>query len=165
MRTNRNTQHHHVSTGRVRLAWARQAARAAAAAITLLSVLLLPGAVAAEPTATLRTFVGQWYGHTRSLTVDSKGVAREFLGSGCCDPLVRLRLHLYAPGGTASNATVKAYVSWVHILDARAFGPSFPRPHTGQVVTWRLHNGVLTEPATHIVYCDYAADDKGRCGA
>ena len=165
MKANPNTQHNQVRATRARRGWTRQTARSAAAAITLLSILLLPNPVAAEPTATLRAFVGQWYGHTRSLTVDSRGVAHEFLSSGCCDPLVRLRLHLYSPGGTANNATVKAYVSWVHILDARAFGPSFPRPRTGQIVTWRLHNGVLTEPATHIIYCDYAAEEKGRCGA
>jgi hypothetical protein len=165
MTVSRHTRHQPVWRGSARRARTRQIARAAAAAITLLSILLLPSAVSAEPTATLRTFVGSWYGHTRSLVVDSRGVAHEFLGSGCCDPLVRLRLHLYAPRGTANNATVKAYVSWVHILDARAFGPSFPRPRTGQVVTWRLHNGVLTEPATHIVYCDSAADEQGRCGA
>jgi len=136
-----------------------------AAAVIGLSGSLLPAVAIAERPATLTTFAGQWYGHTRSLTVNSKGVAQEFLSAGCCDPLVRLRLRLYAPRGTATNASVKAYVSWVHILDPRAFGPSFPAPHTGEIVTWRLDNGVLAEPATHINYCDYAASGKGTCGA
>lgn len=60
---------------------------------------------------------------------------------------------------------MKAYVSWVHVLDARAFGPSFPPPRAGQIVTWWLHNGVLTEPATHIIYCNYVTQMKGTCGA
>lgn len=154
----------HAKQAPVRSSPRRRPVKSCAAALSLVA-LLLPGSAAAESTAALGTFQGRWYGHTRSLVVDSKGVAHEFLSSGCCDPLVRLRLHLYAPHGTARNATIKAYVSWVHILDARAFGPSFLAPHMGQIVTWRLHDGVLTEPATHINYCDYSASMKGRCGA
>jgi hypothetical protein len=135
------------------------------AAVISLAGSVLPAIAIADRPATIRTFAGQWYGHTRSLTVDLRGVAREFLSAGCCDPLVRLRLHLYAPRGTATDASVKAYVSWVHILDPRAFDPSFPAPRTGEIVTWRLNNGVLAEPATHINYCDYAASGEGTCGA
>jgi hypothetical protein len=136
-----------------------------AATVISLSGPLLPAVALAERPATLRTFVGQWYGHTRSLTVDSKGVAHEFLSAGCCDPLVRLRLRLYAPRGTATDASVKAYVSWVEILDPRAFDHAFPPPRTGEIVTWRLDDGVVAEPATHINYCDHSASGKGMCGA
>lgn len=144
---------------------ARRPPRTPASLIALLAGLVFATPAGAVGKATLATFAGEWYGHTRSLSVDTKGLVREFIGSGCCDPIVRLRLHLYSPRGSATRASVKAYVSWVRILDRRAFNSSFPAPRVGQKVTWRLQNGVLTEPATNITYCDPNADEKGRCGA
>ncbi len=143
----------------------RRSAVASASLAALVAAVFLANSASALSDGSLRPFVGQWYGHTRSLSVDGHGLAREYLSAGCCDPIVRLHLHLYSPRGTVTRATVKAYVSWVHILDPRAFNHSFPAPRVGQIVIWRLQDGVLMEPATHITYCDVGAGAEGRCGA
>ncbi len=123
------------------------------------------GASAAGRAATVRTFAGPWYGHTRGLSISSKGHAVESISDGCCDRIVVLHMTLYGPRGTATNATVLARVTFVHIYEPSAFGPKFPPPHPGEVTILRLNNGVITEPLTRINYCDLASDEKGTCGA
>lgn len=123
------------------------------------------GAWAAGRAVTMSTFAGHWYGHTRGLSISSKGHAVESISDGCCDRTVVLHMTLYRPRGTATNATVSARVIFVHIYDLGAFGPKLPPPHLGEVTRLRLNKGVITEPLTRINYCDLAADEEGTCGA
>ncbi len=114
--------------------------------------------------ATLATFAGRWLGHTRSLRITRKGYANESIGSGCCDPVIDLKLRLSRPRGTSRNASVSARVTAVRVHDKRAFTKANPAPHVGETRGLRLKHGVITEPLTHTNYCDRAAGRRGTCG-
>lgn len=122
------------------------------------------GATAASH-ATLRTFAGTWYGHTRSLKITSKGVATESVGSGCCNPVIDLAFRLSHPRGTSSNASATARVVAVDVHDDGAFTNSDPAPRVGQTKRLRLRDGVITEPFTGTNYCNRRSGRKGTCGA
>ena len=121
-------------------------------------------AMASGRGATLATFAGLWYGHTRSLTIDRNGLARESISDGCCHRLIDLQMHLYRPRGVVGNATVMVRVTWVHIHDT-SFSPGYSPPRAAETARLRLRGGVITEPLTGTNYCDLAADMQGRCGA
>ena len=120
---------------------------------------------AAAKKATLRTFAGTWYGHTRSLKITRKGRAKESVGDGCCNPVIDLKLRLSKPRGTRRRASVRARVTWVKVRDKSYFSKKHPPPHVGQRRRMRLRNGVITEPFIHTNYCDRRAGRKGICGA
>jgi hypothetical protein len=115
--------------------------------------------------ATLRTFAGTWYGHTRSLKITRKGRAKESIGDGCCHPVIDLRLRLSKPRGTRRRASVRARVTWVKVRDKSYFSKKHPAPHVGQRRRMRLRNGVIKERLTGATYCNSKASDKGICGA
>jgi hypothetical protein len=119
----------------------------------------------ASGSATLATFAGTWLGHTRDLRITAGGHARESIGSGCCDPVINLQLQLSRPRGTSGYATVAARVTAIDVLDPSAFTSANPAPHLGETRRLLLRHGVITEPLTHIDYCDMAAGEKGVCGA
>ena len=118
----------------------------------------------AESSATLATFGGSWYGHTRGLNITSDGRANESIGSGCCDPVIDLELRLTSPTGTSSDASVTAIVVAVTVRDPTAYSSSNPPPRVGERTRLRLSSGVITEPLTQTNYCGDAAP-KGTCGA
>lgn len=115
--------------------------------------------------ARLVTFAGAWGGHTRGMTITRSGHAKESIGSGCCDPIVDLRLRLSHPRGTSTNASVTVRVVAVTVQDSSAFTKAHPAPQVGQTGRMKLKNGVITEPLTDTTYCDKAAGLKGVCGA
>src|SRR3954468_13858898 len=115
--------------------------------------------------ATLRTFAGTWYGHTRSLKITRKGRAKESIGDGCCNPVIDLRLRLSKPRGTRRRASVRARVTWVKVRDKSYFSKKHPAPHVGQRRRMRLRNGVIKETLTGATYCNWKASRKGICGA
>jgi hypothetical protein len=135
------------------------------AALAVLIAATVADAAAPAPKATLATFAGTWGGHTRSLTISRKGVAKESVGSGCCDPIIDLKLRLSHPRGTKGNASIKAKVTWVRVRDKSAYTKKHPAPHVGQTARLRLKHGVITEPLTETNYCDEAAGKRGTCGA
>jgi hypothetical protein len=145
--------------------------------VTILAVVAVALAVAAvsqagashrsadaRARATMRTFSGVWYGHTRSLTVHRSGKASESVGDGCCDPIIDVRMRLSRVTGTNKKATVRALVTYVKVHDASAFGSSHPAPHVGEVKRLRLNHGILHEPFTDQIYCGSKAP-AGACGA
>lgn len=115
--------------------------------------------------ATLATFAGAWYGHTRSLVITGNGRATEVIGSGCCDPVIDLHLQLSGPAGTMSNASVTATVTAVIVRDPKFYPPGNPPPRVGQSAKLTLKNGEIVEPITNTNYCNNAAGAKGLCGA
>jgi hypothetical protein len=124
------------------------------------------GAVTASAhKATLRTFAGTWYGHTRSLKITRKGRAKESIGDGCCNPVIDLRLRLSKPRGTRRRASVRARVTWVKVRDKSYFSKKHPAPHVGERRRMRLRNGVIKETLTGATYCNRKASRKGICGA
>src|SRR3954451_2519200 len=136
-----------------------------AAAASEASATRADAARGAAHRATLATFAGTWYGHTRGLVITRHGHAKESIGDGCCDPIVDLTLRLSHARGTRSNATVRARVTSVHVHNRRAFTRSNPPPRVGERRRLRLRHGVIKEPITRTNYCSYKADVRGTCGA
>jgi hypothetical protein len=115
--------------------------------------------------ATLASFAGTWGGHTRGLTIAANGIGKEVVYAGCCDHVINLRLRLSRPRGTENNATALVQVVAEHIYDPADFSNAYPAPHVGETRTLRLRNGVITEPMTHLTYCETAQQARGTCGA
>jgi hypothetical protein len=128
------------------------------------AALLAPSAsTASSPQASLATFKGTWYGHTRYLQITAHGLAKESIGDGCCDPIIDLSFTLSNPRGTPHNATVMATVTQVHVRNKSEFSKSAPAPTVGETRVIRLYNGVITETLTGAKYCgDHA---PSVCGA
>jgi hypothetical protein len=115
--------------------------------------------------ATLKTFAGSWFGHTRSLKITRKGHAREDIGDGCCDPVITLRFRLSHVRGTSRSASARAVVTAVHVHDRSDFPKGSPPPHVGEVRRIHLRHGVISERLTGTNYCNMKADQTGVCGA
>jgi hypothetical protein len=130
---------------------------AIAAAITLT-------AAGGSDRATLRPFVGTWYGHTRSLVVDRAGVTRESISDGCCDPVIRLTTRLSHPRRVGSSVVATATVVRARIFDRSAFGTRAP-PRAGDRGRFTLRRGIVRDSLTQATYCDSRASRLGRCGA
>jgi hypothetical protein len=126
--------------------------------------ILAAAASATPPPATLRTFAGEWVGHTRILKVTRAGRATEQVDDGCCTRVYSVTLQLSRPRGTARTATVTARVAAVHVYE-RAFARSHPFLRPGAVGRLTLRNGVVTDSLTGVTYCNQAADRRGTCGA
>lgn len=70
--------------------------------------------VAAPREASLATFTGYWWGHTRSLRITPNGRGVEAISSGCCLRVINLHFRLSRASGTSQNATAVATVSESH---------------------------------------------------
>ncbi|MEU0885673.1 hypothetical protein ABZ345_44425 [Lentzea sp. NPDC005914] len=116
----------------------------------------------AKPAVDLTVFVGQWTGHTRSLTITPDGRAKEHVGDGCCHPIIDLEFSVSAPRGIPAAATATITVTSVAVHD---WPMTQPAPRVGQAATIGLANGVITEPLAGGTYCDHAASMAGICGA
>lgn len=157
--------------------WLRQDARMrkrSAVLVGLLTAVLLPSAAAGatpiqvhvmQSKATVRTFAGDWYGHTRGLVISKHGHGQESIGNGCCDEVIKLRFHLSAVRGGARHASAKARVTHVHVYDHSYYSRSNPPPHVGEVRRITLRRGVINEKITGTNYCNMHADMTGACGA
>jgi hypothetical protein len=121
----------------------------------LLGLLVLAGALVATAAAapprpaTVSAFVGDWWGHTRSLQISRTGQAVEVVDDGCCTRVVSLRFRLLRPSGTVQDATVGFRVTSVGRWDAPG-----PRPRVGQLGRLRLRDGIVVDPLTGANYCN-----------
>jgi Cutinase len=110
-------------------------------------------------------FRGNWLGHTRELTISRSGQAKEMISIGCCDLVLRMRLQLSNIRGSSEKGSARMRVTSVHVHDWSAFSTSFRPPRVGDGGTLRLRYGIITEPLTRDIYCDYKQQASGKCGA
>jgi hypothetical protein len=136
---------------------------AAAAAISQAATGTRPALPSAK--ATLQTFAGEWYGHTRSLTITKGGVASESIGDGCCNPVIDLKLKLSRPRGVTTYAVARVTVIAVTVRDPAAYDAAHPAPHIGQIGQLHRRHGVVRDKITGATYCNQTAGAKGLCGA
>src|SRR5436190_23455876 len=124
--------------------------------------MLVTAGAGPPPPATVATFAGDWWGHTRSLLITRSGQAQEVVDDGCCTRVVSLRFRLLRPTGTVKDATVAFRVTAVGRWDA-----SSPRPHVGQPGHLRLRDGIVVDLLTDANYCnDRTRPVRARlCGA
>ena len=133
---------------------------------TVLVGLALAVAVPATASAvSLSTFVGEWGGHTRGLTISHKGRGVETIGDGCCDEIIDLTFRVSRPRAGAHGALATITVTSVKVHDKSAFTKAHPAPHVGSVGTLRLAHHVLHESLTRTIYCDETSGMRGTCGA
>lgn len=108
--------------------------------------------------ATLATFAGTWYGHTRSLRITRTGLATESIGAGCCNHAITFTMRLSDPSGTTSVGSVLTRVVAVLEVNPADFNRASPTPEVGQTGQMTLRHGVIVDPFLHADYCDMAAD-------
>jgi hypothetical protein len=130
-----------------------------------IAVALALTAAGGSDRTTLRPFVGTWIGHTRSLTVDRNGLAKELVSDGCCDLVIRLTARLSHPRRAGDSIVATATVVRARIYDRSAFRPGHAPPHIGQRGAFTLRRGIITEHLTEMTYCNARASRLGRCGA
>lgn len=114
--------------------------------------------------AAFANFVGQWYGHTRELTITNSGVATESIGNGCCDPVIDVTYQLSNPKQEGDTWTVPATVTAVQVHPGWQ-GANQPAPQIGQSYNLTLSRGVIVSSLVGTNYCDTEADQAGTCGA
>jgi hypothetical protein len=130
--------------------------------LALVGALAATAAGAPPRPATVSTFAGDWWGHTRSLLISRTGQAAEIVDDGCCTRVISLRLKLLRPSGTVQDATVAFRVTSVGRWDAPG-----PRPRVGQLGRLRLRDGIIVDLLTGANYCnDRTRPVRARlCGA
>jgi hypothetical protein len=138
--------------------------RAQFAAIAIVGAFLLIGAGGSART-TLAPFVGTWYGHTRGLTINRAGVAKEFISAGCCDLAIRLTVRLSRPRRIGDSIVATASVVRARIFDRDAFATGERPPRVGDRGRFKLRHGVISEGLTRTTYCNSKASRVGTCGA
>jgi hypothetical protein len=133
-------------------------------ALLLVAVTAVTRSAAAhDPTprrATLATFVGYWWGHSRGLKITSIGRASERINSGCCTFVLDYTFQLTQPRGTVAHASVAFRVTSVKLW--KRSWTQRPRPRVGQYGELRLRHGVITDALTGDTFC---APQVGKCGA
>lgn len=127
--------------------------------VALSAVPALPAHARAKPT--LKTFAGDWIGHTRYMKISGAN-AKEHIGDGCCHPIFNAHYKLSNPRNSPKGAIVTATVTYVKVFDADVFTDAFPRPRVGQKTTFRLRKDVLVELSRKVTYC---GPSKSVCGA
>lgn len=118
-------------------------------------------AQAASPGA----FKGVWGGHTRSLTVNRHGVAKEVIYSGCCVHALTMFLRLSHVRGGSKHGRADVEVIRIKHVDRDSYSDEYPAPQVGQNGTFRLHAGVIKESVSGTNYCNQKAGNRGACGA
>ena len=123
----------------------------------------------AEPTTTSGAspgpFEGQWVGHTRLLKITTTGTGSELLDAGCCELVYDITFRLTKVTGDGPRARAKFTVTSARLGPPAFFDHSHPAPRVGDLGTFRLRKGIVTDSLTRSTFCDRAADDSGACGA
>jgi hypothetical protein len=130
-------------------------------AIAVASMLIAAGG---SDRTTLRPFVGKWIGHTRTLTVDRAGLAKELISDGCCRLVIRMTTRLSHPRRVGGSIVATATVVRARIFDRSAFDGRAP-PRVGDRGRFTLRRGIISEGLTHTTYCNAKTSRLGRCGA
>ena len=129
--------------------------------------LLLLGCGGGGDKATLLTFAGSYYGHTRGLHIARDGRAREVINDGCCYLVIGLRFRVSRPRGTPRDAAATVTVTRVRLGErARSMWPkALPIPRVGDSGTLRFRRGIIIDSLTGTKYCDPTRGGDGKCGA
>src|SRR3954453_11948587 len=141
------------------------------ARIRLVVALVVLAAVVAAPVAsasrhaTIGTFVRVWIGHTRSLKITHRAVAKETIYDGCCTHVIDVKMRLSDVRGRPGHASARVTATAVHVFAKGYYSKKHPAPHVGEVRRIKLRHGVLTERLTNATYCNDRAGRKGLCGA
>ena len=106
-------------------------------------------------------FARSWYAHTSFLTVSRTGAVHEFIGDGCCDPIIDLRYQLSNPrqrgAAWVADATVTAVIPHDY--------PGGQPPAVGRTYHVRVRNGFFHSFAlAGMRFCDEKVQ-PGQCGA
>ena len=133
------------------------------AAVAIVVAMMLTAAGGSDR-ATLRPFEGKWIGHTRTLTVDRSGLAKELISDGCCQLVIRLTTRLSHPRRIGGSIVATATVVRARIFDRGAFAGR-PPPRAGDHGRFTLRRGIISEGLTQTTYCNASASRLGRCGA
>src|SRR3954471_9724565 len=127
---------------------------------------LAPAPVAPAPRpAALGTFVRVWIGHTRSLKITHRAVAKETIYDGCCTHVIDVKMRLSDVRGRPGHASARVTATAVHVFAKGYYSKKHPAPHVGEVRRIKLRHGVITEGLTDATYCNDRTGRKGICGA
>lgn len=118
---------------------------------------------------TLKTFAGQWGGHTRGLKITRNGTATENVDDGCCTHVYTIRYKLSNPRGSASRPKITATITSAEVPDPSLFSKEFPQPKVGQKVTFTIKRtskaDILTTNPRQVTYCRNVKGTASPCGA
>ncbi|WP_157591770.1 hypothetical protein [Solirubrobacter soli] len=118
---------------------------------------------------TLKTFTGQWTGHTRQLKIFSNGTARESVDDGCCTHVYTVRYKLSNPRGTKKRPVITATITSAEVPDPSLFSKTFPEPKVGQKTQFTIKYtdaaDILTTKARKATYCRNGNGTASPCGA
>jgi hypothetical protein len=104
------------------------------------------------PSATLATFAGWWGGHTRGLSITSRGQGTERASGGCCMPIYKLTFQILSVSGTLTRSTA-AY----RVTSFRRYESGVKELRSGQVGKLLLRNGIVTNTLTDDYFCSNPA--------
>jgi hypothetical protein len=109
--------------------------------------------------ASLRTFVGYWWGHTRGLDIHRSGLGSERVATHSprlpVYGIVRFRV-------TGITGTQAAAAARIRVTSVQTAGDgTFAGIRAGRRGELRLGHGVVTDTITHVSYCAPKVD---RCG-
>lgn len=107
-----------------------------------------------------RPFVGQWTGHTRDLNISPRGIGKEYVSDGCCEPEVDITFRLVGTHQARADFVVTSFA-----YPKQAFPGPRQRFHLGERGTLILRGGVITDQLTQATFCDDAANSQWKCGA
>jgi hypothetical protein len=113
---------------------------------------------------TVSTFAGARQGHGRTLIITNSGWAREQINSNCCKVALRLEFRISRPHGSVDDATARATVARVRVLDRQWFRKAQPAPRVGQTGTIHLRDHNVYEGLTRVYYCRPATWRFRLCG-
>jgi hypothetical protein len=112
------------------------------------------------PPAALATFAGRWGGHTRGLSITSRGQGRESASGGCCMPIYKMTFQIVSVSGTVTRATA-AY----RVTSFRRYESGVRDLHPGQIGKLLLRNGIVTNTLIDVYFCsDPAWGATNACG-
>ena len=119
-------------------------------------------------------FVGDWVGHTRTLTISKDGTAVESISSGCCSKTIDITYKLKTREIPADHPMLRIEGGGVASIDAVVtsvqVGPAWdagqPVPKVGQRTTLSMLGGEITDQLTGTNFCDESRGvAPGTCGA
>lgn len=124
------------------------------------AALVLAGCGAAHR-ASVQTFTGHWWGHTRGLDITSGGRGREYVKTaGVARPLI-VRFEIVRVYGTAQDAIARVRVTSVEGPRAILEHAHRPHLHAHDGGSLLLKHGVVADGLTGISYC---APHVDKCG-